>query len=173
MVVSLVGAARSHGEATVRGGTAWSRVPIQAAILVVRRKRQTASNDHGRIPLPASYEQVHRSRAVAKELLAPAKRQLINRRQNQDAIAVEILTSVPLTQIRLIAAIVVIGPRVSIGPIEGQAERGAMVHLDLQRFVRIDSVVAPVIEAISPAAYHVGRYAVGVSVGGAKGSIVG
>src|SRR5437763_6189826 len=47
-----------------------------------------------------------------------------------------------------------------------------MVDLDLQCFVIIDSVVAPVIETISPTADHVGRYAVGVSIGSCERGVV-
>src|SRR5260370_37473343 len=101
-------------------GPARSRIPILAAALVAGRKRQAASNDHGCIPLPSSEQQVRRSGSVAQELLAPAERQLVNRRQNQDAVPVEILTSVTLRQIRLVAAVVDIGPGVGVEPVELQ-----------------------------------------------------
>src|SRR5205807_4866663 len=62
---------------------------------------------------------------------------------------------------------------IGVGPIKCQAEGGTKVHFDLQCFVRVGSVVAPVIETVSFAAYDVRGEAVGIRVGGTEGGIVG
>src|ERR1700730_13267828 len=173
MVALTIEAAGSHVETSALVGPSRSCIPVEAAVLVGGRERQATSNDHGRIPLPSSEEQVRHPRTVSHKPLAPAERQLVDRSQNQDAVAVEVLTPVTLTQIRLVIAIVVIGPRVGVGAVERQAEGGAMVHFDLQCLVRIRSVITPVVKAVAFAAYDVRGEAVGIRVGRTKRSVVG
>src|SRR5713226_668772 len=153
-------------------GTARSGIPVLAAFGIARRPRQAASDGQGCVPLPSAEEQVCGAGSVAQELLAPANRQLVDRSQNKNAVAVPVLTSVALTQIRLVAAVVVISSGVRVEPLQRQAPRSPMVQFDLERSVGVGPVVAPVVEALMIAANHVGRYSVRISVGSSERGVV-
>ena len=97
-------------EATVETGPARSRVPIQVAVRVAGRERQTTAQSEGCVPLPSADQQVQSTTDISEEVFAAADWQFVKRRQNKNAVPVKVAASIALTQIRLIAAVVVVGP---------------------------------------------------------------
>ncbi len=133
--------------------TARSGVGDLAAFADTRRPWKAAAVVQRIGDLPTAYQQIHRPTASAHELLAPAKRQLVDRAKHEDMVAVERIRSIGDARIDCVVGTVEsFGVREGVVPEELEPSGEPLLDFDLQRLVIAAGIVAEISDAADCAA---------------------